>query len=73
MWQKYRMTLISSPLVVLAMSYAVSGCAEKINTAPSFCTVGRAIYISEEDKLSDETARQILYHDELGERLCGWK
>jgi hypothetical protein len=35
--------------------------------------VARAIYIGEEDVLSDQTARQILTHDEIGERLCGWK
>lgn len=55
------------------MSCAVSGCVKRIDPAPSFCAVARAIYIGDEDVLSDQTARQILTHDEIGERLCGWK
>lgn len=55
------------------MSCAVSGCVKKIDPAPSFCVVARAIYVGDDDVLSDQTARQILTHDEIGERLCGWK
>ncbi|WP_373445530.1 hypothetical protein [Salmonella enterica] len=67
------MKSISSLMVALTICFAVSGCVERINPAPSFCSVARAIYIGEEDVLTDETARQIATHDEIGERLCGWK
>lgn len=67
------MKLINSLMAALMISFAVSGCVNKIDPAPSFCAVARAIYIGEEDVLSDQTARQILTHDEIGERLCGWK
>ncbi|AFB84052.1 Rz-like spanin [Hafnia phage Enc34] len=66
------MKRINSLLVALLISFAVSGCVKKIEVAPSFCAVATAIYIGEDDTLSDETARQILIHDEIGERLCGW-
>lgn len=64
---------INSLMVALLMSCAVSGCVKRIDPAPSFCAVARAIYIGDDDVLSDQTARQILTHDEIGERLCGWK
>ena len=37
-----------------------------------FCSVARMIFIEPEDSLTDSTARQILYHNELGARLCDW-
>lgn len=37
-----------------------------------FCLVGSAIYIGEEDQLTDKTAEQILSHNCTGQRLCGW-
>ena len=57
----------------LLISSALSGCAsDPVVLAPSFCAVGAAIYIGEEDVLTDETARQILRYNEAGAKLCDW-
>lgn len=37
-----------------------------------FCMVSMPIFISQHDVLTDGTARQILFHNELGVRLCDW-
>lgn len=34
--------------------------------------VSQPIFISQHDVLTDGTARQILFHNELGVRLCDW-
>lgn len=36
------------------------------------CGPWRPILISRADALTEETARQILIHNETGARLCGW-
>lgn len=40
--------------------------------APDFCATAAAIYINESDDISDATARQILAHNKIGVKLCGW-
>lgn len=42
-------------------------------TATDYCTPWRPIYPSEQDVLTDGTARQIRDHDLTGAKLCGWK
>lgn len=37
-----------------------------------FCMVSMPIFISQHDVLTDGTAKQILFHNELGVRLCDW-
>jgi hypothetical protein len=37
-----------------------------------FCTVAKPILVSHRDALTDETARQVLVHNELGAKTCGW-
>lgn len=61
-------------LTLMLISGFLIGCATKYEPAPApaFCTIGRAIYPSHEDVMTPETKRQILAHDELGARLCGW-
>lgn len=60
-------------LVVLAMSCAATGCATTEKTmAPDFCATAAAIYINESDDITDATARQILAHNKIGVKLCGW-
>lgn len=64
---------------MLSVSCVIAGCASREINAdqvplppPDYCALARPIYIGEEDTLSDETARQILAHNLLGERLCKW-
>lgn len=58
---------------MLALTAALtSGCA----TNPAFksdCDWTKPIKPSRADVLSDGTKRQILAHNEAGEKLCGWK
>lgn len=55
------------------MSFVISGCAKtptiKI-VENDFCIYSKPIFIGEEDQISADTARQILYHNELFEEIC---
>lgn len=37
------------------------------------CAWARPIFPSRQDRLTDDTASQILVHNETGKRICGWK
>jgi hypothetical protein len=37
------------------------------------CKGWEPIYVSKADKLTDDTAKQILAHDMYGAKLCNWK
>nr|QQP61974.1 hypothetical protein [Escherichia coli] len=37
-----------------------------------FCDGAEPIYISNDDVMTEETERQILFHNTMGERVCGW-
>lgn len=56
----------------LLLGSSVTGCASRNSPPPEFCAVAVAIYVGEEDVLSDKTADQILEHNMVGKRLCHW-
>jgi len=56
--RKFRIVLIAG------LAISLSGCA-----SGGVCTGWRAIYPSKADKLTSGTSRQILGHNEYGERL----
>jgi hypothetical protein len=58
------MALRLVPLILLASCSAGGG--------GSFCLTARPIYTAAEDRISAETARAVLAHNETGARLCGW-
>ena len=60
----WKMTCVAS-LVLL------TGCATD-GIATSGCEWTRPILVGDADVLTDETARQILAHNETGARICGW-
>ncbi|KYL88389.1 hypothetical protein SQ54_21895 [Klebsiella pneumoniae] len=67
--------LIRSGAWVMAlwtMSFLLTGCVIKQHQSLSFCETASPIYISRDDVLTQETKRQILAHDVVGERVCGW-
>ena len=71
----YKTRLTLCRLAMLTVAFVMAGCAEKTTTTPDprdFCLVAKAIYIGEDDKLTDKTAEQIYTHDCTGQRLCGW-
>ncbi|SSK22711.1 Uncharacterised protein [Klebsiella pneumoniae] len=60
-------------LLPFIASFAISGCVIKPQTVGvQFCDGANPIYISKDDALTEETEREILIHNTLGERLCSW-
>lgn len=59
-------------MALWAMSFLLTGCVIKQHQSLSFCETASPIYISRDDVLTQETKRQILAHDVVGERVCGW-
>lgn len=51
----------------------LSGCAGNGAGIDGGCAWARPIYVSRADVLTEETAQQLLAHNEAGSRLCGWK
>lgn len=39
----------------------------------TYCLYFKPVYLSASDVLTPETKRTILYNNEAGERVCGWK
>lgn len=54
------------------VSLLLTGCVIKPQKGLLFCETASPIYLSKEDKLTQESKRQILAHDIVGERVCGW-
>nr|DAV65788.1 MAG TPA: hypothetical protein [Caudoviricetes sp.] len=54
------------------MSFLLTGCVIKPERGVLFCEIANPIYLSKEDKLTQESKRQVLAHDIVGERICGW-
>lgn len=55
--------------LVLPLASCVRGRATKPSNG---CEWVKPIYPSNDDQLTDGTARQILDHDEAGKQICGW-
>jgi hypothetical protein len=56
----------------MLIGVSIGGCA----TSPIFkddCDWARPILPSRSDVLTPETKRQILAHNQAGEKLCGWR
>lgn len=51
----------------------LSGCAGNGAGIDSGCGWVRPIYVGRADVLTEETAQQLLAHNEAGGRLCGWR
>ncbi len=59
-------------MMPLTVSLLLTGCVIKPQQGLLFCETASPIYLSKEDKLTQESKRQILAHDIIGERVCGW-
>ena len=61
-------------LTVLILSTGLTaGCAIDPRGVLDDCDWAEPIRPSREDVLSDSTLAQIIAHNELGARLCGWR
>lgn len=58
----------TSALIVMAMLLAACS-----STAGNFCAVSQPIRPSASDTLTDDTARQVLTHNQYGAEVCGWR
>lgn len=64
---------LCSVLAMLIPPLLLAGCATGPATEPNNgCEWLKPIYPSQDDVLTDGTARQILDHDEAGAQICGW-
>lgn len=66
-------------MALLLSSFVMTGCGTILNNddapakaAPDFCATASPIYIAKADQISDATAREILNHNLIGRKLCGW-
>lgn len=57
--------------MMLILAPLLASCAT-VGPATDACAVFEPIYVSRLDVLTDQTAREILAHNELGAKLCGW-
>nr|WP_277421150.1 hypothetical protein [Citrobacter freundii] len=52
----------------------ISGCVIKTQTSGVlFCDAANPIYASNDDFMTEETEREILFYNTMGERLCNWQ
>lgn len=56
---------------MLLMAVLAAGCATS-GPATNGCEWAKPIYVSQDDALTDGTAKQILQHDLTGKAICGW-
>ncbi|AOO35061.1 TPA: hypothetical protein HNC65_22775 [Escherichia coli] len=64
---------MTTSLLSFIVSSMISGCVIKPQTTSVlFCDGAEPIYISNDDVMTEETERQILFHNTMGERVCGW-
>jgi hypothetical protein len=61
-------------LTALTLTVALTaGCAIEPSRYRESCDWAEPIRLSRADVLTDETFAQIVAHNEIGERLCGWR
>lgn len=60
-------------MLLIASAGWLAGCGTNTFVLPDTCDWAEPIWPSQADVFSDDTARQILTHNETGARLCGWR
>lgn len=61
--------------MLLVLLLLLTGCADGPAQGINVCGPWQPILVTETElsMLSDETVRQIVAHNEVGERLCNWR
>lgn len=59
-------------IVLISMIALIAGCGTSRSVWDSDCAWAEPIRPSRSDVLTDGTLRQIVAHNEVGARLCGW-
>jgi hypothetical protein len=57
--------------LIISTVFFLSGCVT--SSSGGFCDTARAIRPSQADVLTDGTKRQIVAHNEFGQKMCRWK
>ena len=50
----------------------LAACGKSGLVKNEFCAISAPIYIDASDVFTEVTAKQILIHNETGEKICGW-
>lgn len=58
---------------LISIAVLTAGCATDLRPLRDDCDWAEPIRPSREDVLTDGTLAQIVAHNEVGERICGWK
>lgn len=72
-WQRIRLKrhkMLKTMIWPLAMMMSLSACGN--GPSNDYCAVAEPIYVDKADKLTPNTARGILKHDDIGHALCNW-
>ena len=64
--------LVKLSAVMLLVVILLMGCASG-SVGVDACGPWQPIYVGQADVLTVETGRQVLAHNEVGARLCGWR
>lgn len=59
--------------MLMLLAILLSGCVDGSARGLDVCAPWKPIFVSAADQLTDGTAREIVAHNEVGERLCGWR
>lgn len=59
--------------MLAGIAILLPACASDGRVTDPGCAAWRPIYVSRGDVLTEETARQILAHNEAGARVCMWR
>ncbi|QPX75168.1 hypothetical protein CARROT_61 [Serratia phage vB_SmaS_Carrot] len=58
-------------LILAAMVMLLTSCASRSTvTVKNECSWSELIYIGDDDQLTDQTARQILFHNKMFLKMC---
>ena len=61
------------PAILPLLLTACGTIGHEIKVVDTACEWTKPIYVSKADIITDETAKQILAHNETGRLRCGWK
>ena len=60
-------------MLILILPLASCAMMAGRETSDAACILFKPIYVSKDDVLTDDTAKQILAHNRAGAARCGWK
>lgn len=68
-----RLKMLQTRPIVYLMMLSLASCVPNGSVPTNdFCSQAHAIYTNKADKISPDTAREILAYNNYGEVLCGW-